>query len=163
MSPLPTALPPPFIPHTLRGHQYNHNKPTSTIRLLYLNPNGLSYTRPYLQTSTLVTYAHQFHPDGILCAKIKAFMGNVTIRKGNETIFKQVGSGGSLLCGYNTYHIHSSSSRAYPTSLAGGVCQWFGPRVVNRLAHKPPDPLSRFVISTIIGPQNQVISVIMAY
>jgi len=57
----------------------------------------------------------------------------------------------------------TSSPRAYPTQLAGGVCQWFGPRAVNRLAHKPPDLLGHFVTSTIIGPQNQAISVIAAY
>ena len=156
--------PPPFTPQIIRGRRYNPTNPSTNLRLLYLNPNGLSYSGPtYSKTSTLVHYAHQFHPDGILCAEVNAFMGNVTIRKGNEAIFKQAGNGGSLLCGYNTYHIHESSSRAYPTSLAGGVCQWFGPRVVNRLAHKPPDPLGRFVISTIIGPRNQAISVITAY
>ena len=90
-------------------------------------------------------------------------MGIVTIRKGNEQIFKQVGNGGSLLCGYNTYHMSTSSPRAYPTQLAGDVCQWFGPRAVNHLAYKPPDLLGRFITSTIISPQNQAISVITAY
>ena len=157
------AHPPPFTPHSIRGHNYNPDLSSSTIRLLYLNPNGLANTNPYVKTAAIVNAAHQFHRDGILCAEVNAFMGNVTIRKGNEAIFKQVGNGGSLLCGYNTYHIHASSRCAYPTALAGGVCQWFGPKVINRLAHQPPDPIGRFVTSTIIGPRNQAISIITVY
>mmetsp|Transcript_4761 Transcript_4761/g.7242 ORF Transcript_4761/g.7242 Transcript_4761/m.7242 type:complete len:204 (+) Transcript_4761:235-846(+) len=57
----------------------------------------------------------------------------------------------------------TSSPRAYPTQLAGGVCQWFGPRMTNHLAHKPPDLLGRFVVSSILGPRNQAISAITAY
>jgi len=119
------AHPPPFTPHSIRGHNYNPDLSSSTIRLLYLNPNGLANTSPYDKTATLVTAAHQFHPDGI--------------------------------------HIHASSRCAYPTALAGGVCQWFGPKVINRLAHQPPDPIGRFVTSTIIGPRNQAISIITVY
>ena len=121
--------PPPFTPRILRGHQYNPHKPTSTYHLLFLNPNGLSYTGlNYGRTHTIVDTAHQFQPDAILCAEIKAFMGNVTIRKGDKNIFNHAGNGESLLSGYNTYRIHESSPRTYPTSLAGGVCQWFWPK-----------------------------------
>ena len=59
-------------------------------------------------------------------------------------------------------YVHFLSSRlSHP--VTGGVCQWFGPRAINRLAHKPPDLLGHFVTSTIIGPRNQAISVITAY
>ena len=163
MSPSAQARSSSTLPTILRGHQINPIKPPSTYRLLYLNTNGLSSSRPYNKTATIITTAHQFDPDAILCTEVEAFMGNITIRKGNEQIFKQVGNGGSLLCGYNTYHLSTSSPRAYPTRLAGGVCQWFGPRAINRLAHTPPDLLGRFVISTILGPRNQAISIITAY
>mmetsp|Transcript_26688 Transcript_26688/g.41425 ORF Transcript_26688/g.41425 Transcript_26688/m.41425 type:complete len:113 (-) Transcript_26688:1178-1516(-) len=54
------------LPTILRGHQINPSKPPSTYRLLYLNTNGLSSSRPYNKTATIITTAHQFDPDAIL-------------------------------------------------------------------------------------------------